>query len=229
MRNAKWIVIAALLVAAGMSIAAYPFLPHMVATHWNARGVPDQFSGRLSVVAWTPTVVGLLVVLFLVAPRYERLLFIRYKASDADTQAVLPTYATIVALVAMIFLAFHALELGEALGWLSGSVGERGVAAILSIMAIGIGNLMPRLTRRNAFGGLRFPWVFANDSVWRRTQRGAGYCMVLVGLIGLVAAFVAPADQAVSILIKAMMGYIIGIAIYSFVISRGATAGQPIS
>lgn len=227
MRNAKWIAGVTVLLAVVASVAAYPFLPDLVATHWNAQGNPDQFRSRLSEVVTWPGIMAFFVVFASLRPGYDRLLFTKYEPSEADSEAVLPVYVTTILLIALVILAFHLLNLALDLGFVTHTAADRGSAVILSLMAIAVGNITPRMTRRNAFGGLRFPWVFVNDAVWRRTQRAAGYCIVLVGFIGLAGALLGPADHAERMLMRSITVYIVGITIYSFIISRRAAAAQP--
>lgn len=227
MCNARWIAGITVLLAVVASVAAYPFLPDLVATHWNAHGNPDLFRSRLSEVVTWPIIMALFVVFGSLAPRYDRLLFTKYEPSEADSEAVLPVYVTTILLLAVVILAFHLLNLALDLGFVTHTAADLGSAVILSLTAIAVGNITPLMTRRNAFGGLRFPWVFVSDSVWRRTQRAAGYCIVLVGFIGLAGALLGPADHPERMLMRSTMVYIIGIAIYSFIISRRATAAQP--
>ncbi|MGI8509284.1 MAG: DUF1648 domain-containing protein [Gemmatimonadaceae bacterium] len=227
MRNAKRIAGVTVLLAVVASIAAYPFLPDMVAAHWNSQGNPDQFRSRLSEVVTWPAIMAFFIMFASLRPGYERLLFARYRPSEAESEAVLPVYVTTVLLLALVILAFHLLNLALDLGFATHTAAERGSAVILSLTAIVVGNITPRMMRRNAFAGLRFPWVFVSDSVWRRTQRAAGYCIVLVGFAGLAGALLGPPDHPERMLMRSMLVYIIGIAVYSFIISRRATAAQP--
>jgi uncharacterized membrane protein len=77
-----------------------------------------------------------------------------------------------------------------------------------------MGNYMGKL-RKNFFAGIRTPWTLANDEVWERTHRMAGWVFMLAGLVTVIAAF---AGAPLMVAIYVLVGAALIPAIYSYVI-----------
>jgi uncharacterized membrane protein len=207
------------LAAFAVSALAFPHLPAQVPTHWGIAGTPDNYAGRAAGALTIPVVMLAVWALFVLAPRYDRLLFIKYDPSDADSSTVRPIYDLIITIVLGLLLAIHVFALSIALGVVGTSRQPLLIAIIASLGAVLIGNYMPRVTRRNAFIGFRVPWAYASEEVWRRTQRAAGYGMVLAGLVGFVGAVAAP-SMALKPLFAAMLVQLGAVAVYSYWIAH---------
>lgn len=209
------------LAAFAVSALAYPHLPADIPTHWGMSGHPDRYSGRLRGAYMLPTIMLGIWALLIVAPKYDRALFIRYEARLSDVKTARPIYTLMVTLILAVLLAMHAFGLAQALGW----IGEREspvlLTVLVSVFAISLGNYMPRNTRRNAFVGFRMPWVYASEEVWRRTQRASGYGSVLSGLVGLAAAAIVP---AISLKVLAVVAFtqITVVAVYSYALAHSS-------
>ncbi len=52
---------------------------------------------------------------------------------------------------------------------------------VVGMIMIIFGNFMPR-TKPNAAFGLRLPWTLSNEIVWRKSNRFAGYTLMLAGI-----------------------------------------------
>ena len=204
--------------AAIVSAIALPYLPALVPIHWAAPGQADQFAGRIEFAFSLPLLMLGLWLLLSLAPRYKRLLFVRYEVLPSDSAAVRPVYERMITIFLLVILAAQVLEVASAVGWIPENQG-RTFAIVLSIGMIAVGNSMPTVTRRNAFVGVRLPWTFASDDVWRRTQRAAGYGMVAAGVIGLVGALVVH-SAFVKVLMAALVVQSAAVLVYSFVLAR---------
>jgi uncharacterized membrane protein len=55
------------------------------------------------------------------------------------------------------------------------------VNTLLGVFLIILGNFLPKI-RKNFFVGVRTPWTLANDEVWLKTHRLAGWVFVFGGL-----------------------------------------------
>lgn len=217
------IVIAAalVLVAAVASGVAYPHLPPSVPTHWNLRGQPNGFSGPLGAALTMPIIMLVTAVLLIVAPSFDGAWFIRYRNRESGDSTAKPVYALIALLVLGAMLAMHLLMLGTALSIVGAQAAPRLRVILLSLILIALGNYLPQVTQRNAFIGVRLPWAYASEEVWRRTQRIGGYGMVLVGFVGLIASVVV-AGHAWQVLSASLLIYIVAISLWSYGIAHSA-------
>jgi uncharacterized membrane protein len=160
---------------------------------------------------------------FSFVPNYDRLLFIKYESRDSDSSTVRPEYDRLITIVLAVLLAIHAFAIASGLGLVAVSHEPLLLAAVLSFGMIAIGNYMPRITRRNAFIGVRLPWAYASEDVWRRTQRAGGYGMVAAGVIGLAGAFAVPSSP-VKPLFAALIAQIIVVMVYSYHLAHSRQA-----
>lgn len=223
MRNRRQFVPLMLVLAAlAVSAVAFPHLPASVPTHWGVSGKPDQFDNRLEGALKLPLVMLFIWSVFGLIPRYDRLLFIKYRVRDSDSSTVHPVYDVIVAVMLSLLLAIHVIAISSAVGLVGVTQEPIWIALVTSVGAIATGNYLPRVTRRNAFIGVRFPWAYASEEVWRRTQRAGGYGMVAAGIAGLVGAIAVPSSP-IKPLFVAMVAQAIIVMIYSYYLAHSRT------
>lgn len=187
----------------------------MVPTHWAISGAPDRFGGKLQTVLLPPLVMLAIGLIFSFVPNYDRFLFIRFNDRGSDLTTVRPEYDGMIAIILTFLLAMHTFAIASGLGVLSPTQGPVLLTAVASIGIIAIGNYMPRITQRNAFIGVRLPWAYASDEVWRRTQRAGGYALVLAGIVGLVGAIALPSAPMKPLLV-AIITQLLFVMVYSY-------------
>jgi len=146
-------------------------------------------------------------------------LFIRYDQRESDEPTARPAYNGVIVAVLASLLAIHAFAITSSLGLVAQKKLPLLLTLLLAIGMILIGNYLPRVTRRNAFIGVRFPWAYASEEVWRRTQRAGGYGMVGAGIIGLVGAVVFPTLPLAPLLV-ALIGQTVIVAVYSYSVAH---------
>jgi uncharacterized membrane protein len=176
--RSRWfgLVIAAMAIA--LSVWAYQSLPPTVATHWNLRGEPDGFSGRLMAVLIGPLVILFLTLFFNVLPRFD--------PRRENYAKFLGTYWLFANAVIAFMLIAHALVLATGLGY-SVKI-DRLMPISIGVLLIFLGNYLTRI-EPNWFIGIRTPWTLSSDTVWRKTHRTGGFVMVLAGLAVAATAF----------------------------------------
>jgi uncharacterized membrane protein len=191
-----------------MLLAAYfwllPQMPAMIPTHWNAQGHSNGYMTPFNAVAVPVAIIAVLALLTLVLP-----------AISPQGFGIKPFAAvfTLVMLAVQAFVTFIAFEV------LLNGAGHVMRQPFIAMVALGllwmvIGNYMGKL-RKNFFAGIRTPWTLANDEVWERTHRMAGWLFMLAGLATVTAAFAgAPLMLAIYVLLAAALIP----AVYSYVI-----------
>jgi len=107
--------------------------------------------------------------------------------ADENYEKFWTTYNFIVITVLTLCLAIECISLGIATG-LPIPV-DRAIPGVLGVFFLALGNVFPRL-RSNWWVGIRTPWSLSSDANWSRTQRVAGYLLVLAGVLLLADAAV---------------------------------------
>jgi uncharacterized membrane protein len=172
----KYYLIGILLTAAVLAatLAVYPRLPSMVATHWNLHNQPDGYSPKWALFLIGPglmaaTMLGMSLLPWLSPKNFE-------------VETFRSTYLQIMLMLVGMAAYFYAVVLWADTGHPL-NVGRAIVGGICLIFAL-LGNLMGKV-RRNFYIGVRTPWSLANERVWNATHRFAGRTAVACGLAGL--------------------------------------------
>ena len=176
----SYFVFCALLIAGcvAATAVAWPWLPGMVATHWNAHGEVDRYSPRWTLFLVAPGIMVGFVALFAVLPWLSPRRF--------DVRTFEPTYLFVLALLVTLMAYVHAVILWNAV---KGGVDTMSVMfGGLSLFLIAMGNVLGKV-RRNFYIGIRTPWTLASERVWYSTHRLGAKAFVTGGVIGLVIAF----------------------------------------
>ena len=63
---------------------------------------------------------------------------------------------------------------------------------------------MPKSDRNDSFG-LRTPWSFSNDEVWRKAQRFGGRAMIVAGALTLIGGVVLPTDLVMPAMVAILL------------------------
>jgi uncharacterized membrane protein len=176
--RSRWIGFAVAFLAGALSLWAYPKLPELVATHWNFRGEPDDYSSRLSAVLFAPLLIVGLRLLTDVLPRID--------PRGRRYESFRDTYWLVFNLVFVFLGVLHVAVIGNALGWPVNI--NRVVPLGVGLLLVFLGNVLGRV-EPNWFLGIRTPWTLSNDVVWRRVHRTAGWLFVGGGAAFMVMAF----------------------------------------
>ena len=201
--------IAAVLVATAV---AYPHLPAVVPTHWDASGHVNGWSAKSSLFVINPAIMAGLLLLFGALP------WLSPKQFEVDTFRSTYLYIMVVVLAMMAYV--HALILAAGLSWavdISRAV-EGGICLLIAL----IGNILGKV-RRNFYVGIRTPWTIANEQVWNATHRLAAKTFFAGGVLGLIAViFGAPFWLPIGlILLGALAPAVYSLAFYKQLEKRG--------
>ena len=165
--------------------AGYTFLPTDMPPSWSSQwGV--FWLGR-PMLAFLLPVAGAITFLML------RSLYSRQITESSAAARPLATYDALMFRVLLFLTAVHTAVIVALTGTLFGhSWVNRIVPALVGMTLVGVGNLLPR-TEPNLAIGVRTLATLTDRVVWKRTHRLAGYLMVVLGAVILVAATVFPA------------------------------------
>jgi uncharacterized membrane protein len=201
----RWYPVLLALVGVAASLAVYRRLPETMAVHWDMDGNPNGWMPRAVGAFFAPVFLLVLWQLMRVLPRID--------PREPNYARFGAAYDTIVAATLLLVLATHGIVLAEALG--HHVAVARVVPALVGVLFVVIGNVMPRM-RPNWWFGVRTPWTLSNDRVWARTHRLAGFSMTAAGLVMIGAALALPARLGVPVLLASTVAATVGPAVYSY-------------
>ncbi|MGM0525590.1 MAG: SdpI family protein [Pseudomonadota bacterium] len=174
----RWISLLFIAAVSLITALVYPHLSDAIPVHWNLAGEVDGWMNKPWGALILPlTMVGtwlLFEVLSFISPK-------GFKLNEfIDVVGLLMTI--IIAFLAVISLAQIAYALGYQVAM------TRIISGALGLLLLLTGNYFGKL-RKNFFIGIRTPWTLANEEVWNRTHRLAGWLFVLAGLVLFISAF----------------------------------------
>jgi len=168
-------IVLVLVLTAVITLAAYPLMPGIVASHWNAAG---EVNGTMPKF-WGLIIIPLLMygfsALFAVLPRIDPLRNNYRKFQD---------YYEGFILVFAAFLSFIQLQI---ILWGLGTQVSPNLTLpiMIGILFIYIGFLLEH-AEPNWFVGIRTPWTLSSDSVWKKTHQKGATLFKLAGVVSMV-------------------------------------------
>lgn len=204
-----WVVVA---LSYLIAFAVLPYLPEIVAIHWNMFGEPDGFVGRLPGAFSFPVITTLVAVLLTFLPRFDTMRETLNLSRDIYAIAVFSTVSLTFVLETIVLLSSAGMDLP---------------IAILAPMLIGLffivtGGLMPYIGR-NTIMGFRFPWTLSDERVWKKTHEHGGQVFVAAGvLVVLLTPFAG--IWAIPLMLGIMITAGLYIAVYSYHVAKTGTS-----
>lgn len=171
-----------IIITAISSVYFYFHFPDQVPMHWNFKGEIDSWSSKEFGAFFTPCLLILLYLMFLVLPkidpkkeRYEQ--FIKpYKI----LQNLVILFLAIMYYAVALYIFGYEINIGVI------------VPLFVGLLFVIIGNYMGKL-KSNWFVGIRTPWTLSSEEVWNKTHRFGGKIFMLGGLLlGITAYIPAP-------------------------------------
>lgn len=151
-------------------------LPDTIATHFGVDNTPNGWSSKAFTVFGLP---GLMAALHLFClgctamdPKHRNI----GKKPMGLLFWIIPT------LTLVVCTATYAIALGAAVD--IGFV----VCLGIGILLIALGNLMPKAKQNYSFG-VKTPWSLDDPENWSRSNRVAGWCMVIAGVVIVLTSF----------------------------------------
>ena len=197
-----------ILAATAASAIAYPRLPEMAASHWNAAGQVDDYLPRFWAAFLMPLVSIGLLLLFLAIPVIDPL-----KANIANFRGYFNAFIT---LIILFMLAIHAITLAWNLGYDQFNIGSVIIPGVGLIFLFA--GVMMMKAKRNFFIGIRTPWTLSNDTVWEETHQLGGKLFIGAGIVTILSAFLGEYGFWILLPAIAIAGFVP--IIYSYILWR---------
>ena len=189
-------------------VIAYPMLPDLVVSHWNAVGEANGVMGRFWGVFMMPLIMTALVGVWALLPVIDPI--------TPGFKGFRHIYDFSFFLIIAFFAYVYALILGVNLG-LEFSVFKMSMPAY-AILTFVIGALMPRF-KRNWFFGIRTPWTIPSDDIWNKTHRLGSWLFMIAGLFIFAGTFVSP-EVALWFMLVPLLSSVLICVVYSYMLFR---------
>jgi uncharacterized membrane protein len=189
-----------------IALLAYPFLPSIVPTHWDAAGQINGYGPKWVDTFLFPAIaLGIFILIRILLSISPRMGYGR-EGQRANVEIVdrLLIGVFIVLLVVQLTALAAIFHLPVNKSFI--------ISLILSALVLYMGNYLGKL-RRNFWAGIRTPWTLLSDTVWERTHRFTGWLFVGTGAVGIALSFVP------SIRIWGVVGLLLLDAVLAFVYS----------
>lgn len=146
-----------------VSLYAYPRLPEMMATHWNAEGIVDVYSTKTFSLFSLPVISLFLFFLFNILPNFDPL--------KQNVDKFRNYYDEFVMVMIWFLFYLHVLSIMQ-------NVGLKFNMLVFTIPAFGlvfyyVGTLVEN-AKRNWFIGIKTPWTLSDELVWEKTHKIGG-------------------------------------------------------
>jgi uncharacterized membrane protein len=182
--------------------------------HWGISGQPDRYAGAAEAFFVMPGIALGLTLLMAVVPMLD--------PRGDNIRRSAPFYLTVWMAVLVLMAVIQTAMVLMARGILtSETMTPRIVGSGVALLLLVMGNMLGK-SRPNWFAGVRTPWTLSSDITWEKTHRLAGRLFVLVGLVGVVAAWAADPSVTMPILVLGALGTGVVAVIYSWMVWRTA-------
>lgn len=205
-----WIIIAIITLSFMVSLYFYPSLPNKMASHWNAEGQIDGYSGKFFGAFGVPLMNVAFYFLFIFLPYLDpkKENYAKFKGAYKVIRYSLHILFAGIEVIVLLVAFGNPVNVGMFVG-----VG-------MSLLFVVIGNVMGKL-KHNYLVGIKTPWTLANEEVWTKTHRMAAPLWVVGGLISGVFAIAFEGKSTFFIALIIILSVIsIGPLIYSYVIFK---------
>jgi len=196
-----------------------------VPVHFGIDGTPDRYGPKWQAFLIVPPIIlglGLLMaVLPSIDPRGKNL-------KRSSTPYMIGWIGGLaVATIAQGMIAWTIVHCADAD---SVALIGRGIAGSVGVLFLLLGNALPK-ARPNFFLGIRTPWTLTSDHAWEKTHRLGGRLFVLVGILNIASAFLAPVAVTYIVIVGGSLGAVLISLVYSYLVWRTApdkhTGPQP--
>lgn len=181
----------------------YPHMPSLMATHWDINNLVNSYSSKQFALFLLPVLLLVLYPFFLFLPKSAP-----YKKSFKEFQQFYNVFVTLIflflfyvyvlTLIWNINIHFNMLQF---------------IAPALAVILYYAGILSIK-TKRNWFVGVRTPWAYKNDLVWKKTQNFGGNTFKISAIFCLFSLFFS--DLSIVFILVPIIFSALAINVYSY-------------
>jgi uncharacterized membrane protein len=185
-----------------------------IPVHWNIKNQIDGYADKTEGVflLW-----GINVGLFLMMAFFRKYSPVYQQEREKSNNAIPLLTMGLVFFLALIHIYSLLIALNP--GWASN---VQVLFLLMGFLFMFIGNVTPKLSR-NYFAGIKTPWTFYSDEIWRKTSRLGGFCFFLLGLTFVISGLFNLTGTIMTALMISMFVIVVFVpTIYSFLLYQKA-------
>ena len=209
-RNTLILIVVLVALMVGIGFYAYPRMPEVVATHWNAQGIPNGYGSRFQAAFILPLITLVVAALLLFLPEIDPL--------KANIEKFRPDFNGFMLAFALFFFYLHVLTTLLNLGF-QFSLNQFLVPGF-GIFIYAAGVLLGK-AKRNFFIGIRTPWTLSSDTVWAKTHVLGGLLFKICGVIAILG--ILSPNLALLFLVVPLLAASAIAVVYSYILFRSET------
>lgn len=184
------------------TILFYNRLPDQIPVQWGNNGVPSSYKSKLFVCFGMPFFFAVLNVITNLAINGDP----KKKNASKTLKRIVKCIIPITSVMTVTF------SLTWSLGYEIPIV--KVVYIFIGIIFVLFGNYLPK-SRLNYTIGVKLPWTLDNEDNWNKTNRLAGYLMMIMGIVMLIIAFIPVKIKPEYIFIMTIL-YVLTVFVYSY-------------
>jgi len=205
LRKAEWFILIVAAIAFITGALAYPNVPPLVASHWDAAGNVNGYMSRAWGVFLFPIIFLVVFAIFLIIPRIDP-----KKENIAKFRKYFDHFIMGFALFFYyVYLLFLAWNMGYRFNF------AVMLTPALALLFYLIGVLLTH-TELNWTIGIRTPWTISSEAVWRKTHDAGGTAFKVCAAIALVGTFFP--GFSIWFVLAPLIISMIGLVTYSYVL-----------
>ena len=171
MKLIRLAILGGIIVTVILTMVAYPSLPPLLESHWNASGMADGSMAKFSGLVLIPLIMIACVILFALLPGIDPL--------RKNYEKFRNYYEGFILVFVLYLLAIQILMILWNLGYpLSMNVA---FPILFGILFVYLGFLIEH-AEQNWFVGIRTPWTLSSVAVWKKTHEIGGKLFKLAGI-----------------------------------------------
>ncbi|OGZ02022.1 MAG: hypothetical protein A2946_03735 [Candidatus Liptonbacteria bacterium RIFCSPLOWO2_01_FULL_53_13] len=180
MKLRKGEIISLILVLMSFAVAwyFYPQLPERIASHWDARGEVNGYTGRFWGAFLTPMILVVMFLVLVIVPRID--------PKRENIEKFRAHFDRFIVLLFLFMLYLYGLTLAWNLGYVFDLM--KFLAPAFAVLFYSAGMLIQH-AEPNWTIGIRTPWTLSNPEVWERTHRLAQKLFKASGILALLGFF----------------------------------------
>ena len=197
------LIVFAILLAFTLSLAAAPYLPDQLASHWDLNGLANGYQSKIQFLWTMPMITLALALLLFFLPFIDPL--------KSGLQPVRIGYHFFIAAMLLFLDYIQALSIAYNLGFHFNLFAW--MLPAFSLLMVGIGLLIDKV-QPNWFVGIRTPWTLSSPSVWNKTHHLGGILLKLTAVPIFLGVFFP--NYALWFLLVPLLGVAFFLVLYSY-------------
>ncbi|MDD3369103.1 MAG: SdpI family protein [Lachnospiraceae bacterium] len=155
---------------------AYPYMPEMVATHFDSAGIPNGYSSKIFGLIGLPLILVILQVFCCVITELDP----RRQNAGVKMQYLSRSIIPVVGIFAEASVIGYGLYGKFPVGPV--------INLLLGVILVLFGNFMPKC-KSNYTIGIKIPTTLADEENWNKTHRLTGFVWSIAGLVIIACSF----------------------------------------